>query len=471
MAAAGLSGPRRPSYSSSSPPEAAAAPLGQALADLHLAPGVGRLVEALAGQRVGQVGLRHVVALEVVRVAVLGAVAHLAVEAGDRVAQLGRDRQGAALAHRAARGRVGGQRRVRLGRAGQVHRRLGQRQHALGQADQLERLQRRGGHHERLRVGVAHVLGGEDDHAAQDEARLLARLQHARHPVDRGVRIGAAHALDERAHDAVVLVAGLVVEQRALLQRLLDVLGADAYRLASPSASAGPVAGGQVGRHLERVEHAARVAARLRDQLVERLAVQLDAAPAQAALAVGQRARADRAQRLLPERLEPHHPAARQQRRDHLEGRVLGRRTHEDDRAGLDVGQERILLRAREAVDLVHEQDRARAVEVASLGRRRDRLAHILHPGVDRRHRDEVGPLAAGQQARQCSLSGTRGSPQQQGWESPPSCNPRQQLSWGQEVVLTDEFVECRRPHSLGKGLIYALSLRAALEQVHVFCH
>ena len=46
---------------------------------------------------------------------------------------------------------------------------------------------------ERLRVGVADVLGGEDHHAARDEERVLAGLEHAHHPVDRGVGIAAAH--------------------------------------------------------------------------------------------------------------------------------------------------------------------------------------------------------------------------------------------------------------------------------------
>jgi hypothetical protein len=222
-------------------------------------------------------------------------VAHLAVESGDRVAQLGRDRQRAALAHRPARRRVGGERGVRLGRAGQVDRALGQRQRALRQADQLERRQRRGRDDERLRIGVADVLAGEDDHAAQDEARLLARLQHARHPVRGGVRIRAAHALDERAHHPVVLVARPVVEERALLQRLLDVRDADPG--ARPGRSGLGCSGlRQVGRDLERVEHAAGVAARLRHQTGLRLLLQLDAAAAESALAVGQGARGDGAQ-------------------------------------------------------------------------------------------------------------------------------------------------------------------------------
>jgi hypothetical protein len=36
-------------------------------------------------------------------------------------------------------------------------------------------------------------------------------------------------------------------------------------------------------------------------------------------------------------------------------------------------------------------------------------------------------------------------------------------------VVLSDELVERCGPHSLGQRLIYAFSLRGALEQVHVF--
>jgi hypothetical protein len=42
-----------------------------------------------------------------------------------------------------------------------------------------------------------------------------------------------------------------------------------------------------------------------------------------------------------------------------LEGRVLGRRADQRDGAVLDVGEEAVLLRAVEAVDLVHEQQRA----------------------------------------------------------------------------------------------------------------
>ena len=48
-----------------------------------------------------------------------------------------------------------------------------------------------------------------------------------------------------------------------------------------------------------------------------------------------------------------------QQRRIHLEGRVLGGRADQDDVARLDAREEGILLGLVEPVDLVEEQDRA----------------------------------------------------------------------------------------------------------------
>ena len=62
-------------------------------------------------------------------------------------------------------------------------------------------------HLERARIGVADVLGREDHHAPRDEQRVLAGLEHAHQVVERRVGIAAAHALDERGDDVVVLLA------------------------------------------------------------------------------------------------------------------------------------------------------------------------------------------------------------------------------------------------------------------------
>jgi len=113
-------------------------------------------------------------------------------------------------------------RRVRLRRQRQVDRRLGEIQRALGQADPVDGAGRCVGDQQRLRVGLADVLGGEDDHAAGDEARVLAALEHRRQVVERGVDVGAAGRLDPGRDEVVVAIALAVVVDRLALQRVLD---------------------------------------------------------------------------------------------------------------------------------------------------------------------------------------------------------------------------------------------------------
>jgi len=59
----------------------------------------------------------------------------------------------------------------------------------------LDRL--RGGHRddERHRIGVADVLGGEDDHPTGDEACVLAGFEHRREVIDGRVGVRAAERL------------------------------------------------------------------------------------------------------------------------------------------------------------------------------------------------------------------------------------------------------------------------------------
>ena len=151
--------------------------------------------------------------------------------------------------------------RFDFGRGGEVDDGLGQVELRLGQADVLEGV--RGGHrdHQRLRVGLADVLAGQDDQAADDEAGVLAGLEHAGEPVEAGVGIGAADALDERGDHVVVLVAP--VAQRLGAERRLGVgqrdLGRPSPRRPAAMATA----------HLEAGEHVAPVAVGVAGQVLE----------------------------------------------------------------------------------------------------------------------------------------------------------------------------------------------------------
>ena len=104
----------------------------------------------------------------------------------------------------------------------------------------------------------------------------------------------------------------------------------------------------------------------------------------------------ERADLVVAERLQHEHARAREQRRVHLERRVLGRRADQRDRAVLDVRQHRVLLRFVEAVDLVDEQHGALpgALELRRVG---DDAPQIRYAGAHRRERLEV---RAGRRAR-----------------------------------------------------------------------
>ena len=94
-----------------------------------------------------------------------------------------------------------------------------------GQADELDGARGGDGHLQRLRVGVADVLAGEDDHAPGDELGVLAAGEHGGHVVDGGVGVAAAHRLDE-GRDGVVVRILAVVGHGRLLGRVAQVVDA-----------------------------------------------------------------------------------------------------------------------------------------------------------------------------------------------------------------------------------------------------
>ena len=142
---------------------------------------------------------------------------------------------------------------------------LGEVELRLGQADVLERVGGRHRDHERLRVGLADVLAGQDDQAADDEAGVLPGLEHAGEPVEAGVGVGAADALDEGGDHVVVLVAP--VAQRLGAERRLRVGEGDL----GPSAASRRrlLVRSAIAADLEAGEHVAPVAVGVAGQVLE----------------------------------------------------------------------------------------------------------------------------------------------------------------------------------------------------------
>ena len=168
-----------------------------------------------------------------------------------------------------------------MGAVARVDRGLGERDRALGQADEVDGLLGGDGDGQRRGVRHADVLGREDHDAPGDEEGILARFEHPGQPVDRRVRVRCPDRLDERGDRVVVAVARLVVERSAPLQRLLDERTVDP--LPAPD-------GGKrdLGGEFEAVQCDARIAGGRVQEEAERVGIERDALVAQPALGIGE---------------------------------------------------------------------------------------------------------------------------------------------------------------------------------------
>ncbi len=296
---------------------------------------------------------------------------------------------------------------------------------------------RGGRHRQRARVGVADVLGGEDHHPPHDEARVLSALQHHREVVQRGVRVRAAGRLDPGRGVVVVLVAGLVVEHRTALQRVLG---------ASQRHSRLAELGCRLDRELERVQGGARVAFATRREEVDRLGSDGRPVRRRPAQHVGELRRAEGLQRVDAQ--------PREQRAVDLERGVLGGRTDQRHQALLDGREQGVLLRLVEAVDLVEEQDRGRAAARAAASRPLDHRANLGAPGGDRAELLEGGSRACRDDPRERRLPRARRSVQEHRVRPPLVDRGAKRRALREQVGLPDEPLQRARPGPRRERLI-----------------
>ncbi len=226
-------------------------------------------------------------------------------------------------------------------------------------------------------------------------------------------------------------VAGLVVDERALARRVLDVPFAGGHALGL---------GGLHGQ-LEDPERGARVAARaMGDEpfclLGERGAERLLAAPN------------DLEQLLLAERLELVELGAREQRRVELEVRVLGGRADQRDEPFLDRGQQRVLLGLVEAVDLVEEEDRAPPRRAQPLAGACQHLAHVADRRRDGRELLELGACRARDDPGERGLARARRPEEDERRHAVGLDREPERPARPDHVLLADELVERLRTQS-----------------------
>lgn len=186
----------------------------------------------------------------------------------------------------------------------------------------------------------------------------------------------------QRRDDVVVLLAVAVIKERFPRGALLDVLlGDDCLSAIIPLR----VHGG----HLKDREGGAGVAVREhRDPLKESAAAGDMIVPEP--LGGGERFLEDGDDVVRRELLEHEHAAPREERAVDLERGVLGRGPDEDDAPLLHEGQEGVLLRLVEAVDLVDEDDGPES-GLAPFLALAHHVADLLYAARDRREVDEFG--------------------------------------------------------------------------------
>ena len=340
-------------------------------------------------------------------------------------------------------------RSVGLGRQRVVDGGLREVDAALGVSDHLRGLERRLRHQQRGGIGVADVLARLDHDATRDELGVLASVDHPRKPVHRGIGVGTAHRLDKRGDDVVVHVAVLVVGQAAarvglldVIERDLDGIGLAALGLALPDRARE----GDLAREFQRGQRAAAITGGERADGGDHLVAHR--VPARKTLWRRKGAAHEALHVRIAQVLELHHAAAREQRRVHLEIRVLRGGADHDDRAVLDRVQQRILLRAGKPVDLVDEQDGPAVEHHEPVLGLVDLATQVLHRARDRGDLDELAFGVRGDDMGQRGLARSRGTIQDHARQHVVLDGAPQPRTGPHRLFLTHVIVKRAGPHA-----------------------
>ena len=211
-------------------------------------------------------------------------------------------------------------------------------------------------HQKRLRIGVANVLRSLNHNTASDKLGILPRINHAREPIDRGIGVATAHRLNKRTDDVVVHVAVFVVRKATTRVGNLYVIHGDGIALPRRRRWRSLRIGtrdGNLARQLKCRQGRACITRSQRTNGLDRILIGRELTVQ--TLRRLERTFDKRGDILVFEVLKLHNATTREQRRVDLEVRILRRSANHNDGTVLNCMQQGILLRLREAVDLIDE--------------------------------------------------------------------------------------------------------------------
>ncbi len=150
-------------------------------------------------------------------------------------------------------------------------------------------------------------------------------------------------------------------------------------------------------------------------------------------------------ERHLVERLEAKQGAARPEWRVHLEVRVFGRGTDEGQGPVLDGRKQGVLLRPREPVDLVEEENGSAIVKATPFHGPVDDLADVSDTSGHRRQLFESPMRGAGDGEGEGGLTGARWAPEDGAREAIGFDQCAKWSARTDEVILPDDIVDRAR--------------------------
>ena len=258
--------------------------------------------------------------------------------------------------------------------------------------------------------------------------------------------MGTPHRLVQGGDLVIEAVAALVEASRIQGQRLLQEGRRD---LRHPGGACGG------GRLLQQVQHPSGVAVGIAHQRVDGRRLERQSWQRACPRTLDQRL-----QLLVIQRLQHIDLRARQQRGIHLEGRILGRCPDQRDQSRFCIGQQGILLRLVETVDLIDEEDGVTPRLQVALSLLH-RGADILHPRKNSRQRNEFMPEGVRRQPRQRGLAHARRPPENHRMRLPRlECQPQRPVR-PQQVLLPDHLIQRRRPQQFCQRHATAVSGRS----------
>ena len=252
----------------------------------------------------------------------------------------------------------------------------------LRHPDELDGLLCRDGERQRFRIGQADVLACENNDASRDETKIFASMQHFREPIDRALFVGSAHALDKCADRVVVRISDAIVDDRFLLDAFLrnrEIEMNDAIPGGTRSCVDVLVGDRTTSQH---VSSAFQAALRASPSLtwarnIERLIGDFRRCNCRVRALCHQGASHQSDQVVRPQRLQAKNLRTRNERAVDVEERIVSRRADQSQISTFDIGQQNVLLRFVEMMDLVYENDCLLASIAQPVGRGGNDAAHF----------------------------------------------------------------------------------------------